>query len=401
MAIGNDAGAIRMKIKTKYTLIMIALTLAVLLTIFELFSFFIINRTNFYLPHSSERAEPGPATAALFNHDLGWEPRHPNSHGYRGKPKNIETAAVSLFGDSFTRGHTKIARSWAHLLELEIGRPVLNFAVGGYGTDQAFLRFQKRYLHKIETPYVILGVMSENIARIVNRYRGFYMRRSNFYFTKPRFDLDHGGNLLLLPNPVGTREEIALLENYDFLRGTGAEDYWYGFFEEYDLNRTAGFPYSFYLVKALPYYLRYYYNLISEDRMDYFDLYEDPHVCTILEEIIFSFIRQAEESGAVPLILFFPNSLDMINHENNGETVYRGFYRNIRGRHDLTFDALDYFIPHLEQGATIESFFRSRSDGHYSAAGEGIVATGIHANLLSADSERQLLNRNPGTGHGK
>ncbi len=132
--------------------------------------------------------------------------------------------------------------------------------------------------------------------------------------------------------------------------------------------------------------------------MDYFDLYEDPHVCTILEEIIFSFIRQAEESGAVPLILFFPNSLDMINHTNSEETIYQDFYRRVRGRHDLTFDALDYFIPHLEQGTTIESFFRSRNDGHYSPAGEGIVAAGIHADLLAADSERQLLNRNPGTG---
>ncbi len=385
-------GADKMKRETKQTVIMITLTLAVLLIMVELCSFLVINRLSFFLPRNEEQDEPRASMLSLFSHDLGWEPRYPNKHGYRGKPKNVEKAAVSLFGDSFTKGHPDIARSWAGLLEQKIGRPVLNFGVGGYGTDQAYLRFEKRYVGKVQTPYVLLGIMSENIARVVNRYRGFYMRRSNLYFTKPRFDLDQEDRLVLVPNPIRTGDELALLDNMDFLRNVGKGDYWYGYYDRYNLNRHAGFPFSCCLIPALPYYVGYYYDSIVEKRMDYFDLYEDPDARSILEQIIFRFIRRAEDNGAVPIILFFPNSLDMMNYSKNGKTVYQGFYRKIRGRHPLTFDALSYFLPHLEQGDEIVSFFRSRSDGHYGQAGEAIVAAGIHADLLDADRERKILN---------
>ena len=49
----------------------------------------------------------------------------------------------------------------------------MNFGVGGFGLDQAYLRYQKM-IREFELPTVLLGFMPENMSRHVNTYRPFY-----------------------------------------------------------------------------------------------------------------------------------------------------------------------------------------------------------------------------------
>jgi hypothetical protein len=131
---------------------------------------------NFYLPielSSPFNLPENPPRPNSFSYELGWEPQYPNDVGYIGVDRDISNAAFAVFGDSYTEAHPEIEKSWPYQLEQKLQRPVLNFGVGGYGTDQAYLRFEKRFIGKLNTPYVGLFVMSENIARIVNRFRGY------------------------------------------------------------------------------------------------------------------------------------------------------------------------------------------------------------------------------------
>ena len=92
--------------------------------------------------------------------------------------------------------------------------------------------------------------MSENIARIVNLYRGFYFRKKHIGFTKPVY-VNRNGVIELLANPLENVKDLEKLADMNFLKEIGKNDYWYNYYEKYGLNRKIHFPYSYYLLRSL------------------------------------------------------------------------------------------------------------------------------------------------------
>ena len=122
-----------------------------------------------------------------------------------------DTLRVALFGDSFTTGGgISDDETYGHQLEVKLNQAgirteVLNFGVGAYGMDQAFLRWQK--VGRDYAPdMVIFGFQSENLNRNVNIFRQLY-RSYGIPFSKPRFVLTDQG-LELLNVPVIPPEQI-------------------------------------------------------------------------------------------------------------------------------------------------------------------------------------------------
>lgn len=100
---------------------------------------------------------------------------------------------IALFGDSFTAGDdASDDEVWGRLLELQLNNAgfrteVLNFGVGAYGMDQAYLRWQS--LGKNFQPdIVIFGLQPDNLKRNVNVFRQL-IHSSGPPFSKPRFTL--------------------------------------------------------------------------------------------------------------------------------------------------------------------------------------------------------------------
>jgi hypothetical protein len=352
----------------------------------------IIKGANFYLPVELKLADTPKMKARfarVFSRDLGWEPQYPTSSlGYRGADKNNKPPYMAVFGDSFTQGYSDIEQSWPFLLEQKMNHPVLNFGVDGYGTDQAYLRFEKYYAGKIKTPFVAMCVMSENIARVVNRYRGFYARKIIIDGTKPMYYQEPDGRMILLPNPLQSADEIGRLRDPAFLKQIGQHDYWYNYFEQYDLNHFIRFPYAYYLIKAMPYYARSYYHRRVGMNPDYHDLYRNAEACAVMDHIIFKFINRARELGTFPVILFFPNWKDMAVYLKEGTTAYRDFYLGVKSRHGATFNAMDYFQPLLDNKEPIASFFKHMLDAHYNPYGEKIISEGLFRDMQRLAGER-------------
>ena len=123
-----------------------------------------------------------------------------------------DTLRIALFGDSFTAGdEVSDDETWGHQLEMRLNQAgirteVLNFGVGGYGMDQAFLRWQKAG-RGYAPDMVIFGFQPENLDRNVN----IFPFTSYFYrpFSKPRFVLTESGRLELVNSPVMPPEQIA------------------------------------------------------------------------------------------------------------------------------------------------------------------------------------------------
>ncbi len=138
---------------------------------------------------------------------------------------------IALFGDSFTAGDdVSDAEVWGGrleqlLLNAGIRAEVLNFGVGAYGMDQAYLR----WLHQgkaFEPDIVIFGLQPDNLKRNLNIFRQL-MNRSGPPLTKPRFALADGGLDLLNSPALPPDQLVAAFE--DFANQPLADyEYYYG-----------------------------------------------------------------------------------------------------------------------------------------------------------------------------
>ena len=174
---------------------------------------------------------------------------------------------VALYGDSFTWSSDVEAQdAWGNVLSTLLDCRVSNFGVGGYGTDQAYLRFREN--DGEGSPVVVIAHQPENILRNVNQYRPLlYPVTLRF---KPRFRLDPDGRLELVDAPLIPVERYAAFVRRpeDFLE------------DEYFLPggpsgvRHARFPFTWTLIRAAA-----HFHIVSElaGTPWYADFYEPDH----------------------------------------------------------------------------------------------------------------------------
>jgi hypothetical protein len=162
-----------------------------------------------------------------YDADLGWTNRPgsctrdkrycANSAGLRAdreyaKERTTGVLRVSLFGDSFIHGHdVGLPGSVAPQLESALAArgikaEVLNFGVGGFGMDQAYLRYSRDDA-KFESDVVVMGLQFENIGRHLMVFRLIAYPQTAIPFSKPRYYFE-GPSLLLANKPAVAPEKI-------------------------------------------------------------------------------------------------------------------------------------------------------------------------------------------------
>ena len=137
-------------------------------------------------------------------------------HNYSQK----EGLRIAIFGDSYSHGdevkfNNTIGNYLQNLLSKQgINAEVLNFAVSGYGMDQAFLRWQL-VKEKFQPDIVILGVQFENVKRHINLLRPFYYYTTEIPYSKPRFIIS-GNKLHLIKNPItDISKTVGIIEDFN------------------------------------------------------------------------------------------------------------------------------------------------------------------------------------------
>ena len=191
-----------------------------------------------------------------YDPDLGWVQvpngrsddglNFANSAGYRAASTDAPGAdpeaargvlRIALFGDSFTHGsQVRFEDSWGYVLERQLNEAglraeVLNFGAGGYGMDQAFLRWRKQ--GRAYRPDVVLfGFLDRDVRRNLNLVRRIGHPTSGNPYSKPRFVLDDGGSLRLINTPTVPLDELPALlrgfeewEFHNYESGYRPEDY--------------------------------------------------------------------------------------------------------------------------------------------------------------------------------
>jgi hypothetical protein len=199
------------------------------------FNFAMASRT--YNPVSSPiiRYDPvlghepvGGASGTLMGHPVSYTADGLRNHGLGGPaPKGSPILAV---GDSFTEGWAVDDDvTWPAYLQHDLGRPVLNAGVRGYGVDQMILRAE-RLAPRFKPGVIVLAFIADDIDRT-----GLAIRQG---IHKPYF-LPAGDSVELHNVPVPTtpyyrrldplRRIVGYSSFLDFImRRIGAYEFWQG-----------------------------------------------------------------------------------------------------------------------------------------------------------------------------
>ncbi len=258
---------------------------------------------------------------AMFHPDLGWD--YPpgvvykdidgvvyshDSDGARRTCTSFENTCIATYGDSFTYcTDVPDEHTWQTFLAQELQCNVKNFGVAGYGTDQAFLKYQ---LHaNVRTNMVMLCIWPENINRVVNIYRPFLHHDERLGLTKPRFVRNAHG-FALIPNPARSVSELEKLKDPAFLAELGELDYWYQFDQRLP---SISVPYLITLFRWREPILRQFgisltrfFPSVVEASYPW-NLYDEQEPLAIMCHIVDEFVKTAVDRESQPLIVILPH----------------------------------------------------------------------------------------------
>ncbi len=287
--------------------------------------------------HEFERYRGANDSTLIYDPDLGWNQRpnvaHHNDAGFVSIEPHVELAPpadrlrIALFGDSFTQG--SFEAGWWRALETGMNAlgdkaEVLNFAVGGYGIDQAFLRWQKDGA-KYRPHIVILGFLADDCLRDVNLLRLMRDPTSGIALMKPRFVLE-GDGLRLINSPTPPPERVPEILA-DFERWPLSRHEW--FFSTADYQQR--------------WWRRSRAGAVIEEKAtpvpkhpsnpELFRL--DGEMAQLAQRILRKMHREVEAGGGSFYVLHLPRPADIALLRTRGELPYRDLLASLKSEHSV------------------------------------------------------------------
>ena len=311
---------------------------------------------------------------------LGWPSRR---NGHQPRPAETfitsEEPCISLYGDSFVYAdEVRDEEAWGNVLSVRLGCRVGNFGVGGYGTDQAYLRFKNNI--KDQAPISVLGIFPYNILRNVNQYR-FLLTGGETYGFKPRFVMDDG-ELRLVSIPTVGYEELEsfferpgrVLQNESFIPDS-----------EYGPVQFS-FPYSMSLIRLAmkERVTQWLFNRPS------WTLFAQPRHPTqsmeITSAIASAFNEECGRRNKTCVVIIFPTPSSYDRFEKGHDLITRALMADLETNGVAVLDVTSGFAKSLKGRSYCELLTEPQScTGHLNAHGNRVLAGVVFEFLRSAD----------------
>ncbi|ETX05500.1 MAG: hypothetical protein ETSY2_22565 [Candidatus Entotheonella gemina] len=317
-----------------------------------------------------------------FHADWGWDIPKPKRGALGNRTGQTygqqETYKIKTFGDSFVYGF-RLAdeETFQSCVEQKSGWSCLNYGVDGFGTDQAFLKYQE---NRVPSQYTILGILDENIARVVATWWSFYSFRdvNNIVGTKPRFIVQND-KFVLSPNPIGSYQDLQKLHNADFIETLKDKDYWPYYHWQTNAPPHLRWPAMATLLPHLNFFVRnviaMYKNRFAPtyesetSRRRFYHLYrQHPEALKIMKYIIREFVHTAQQRGEIPIILIFPIKDSMQIIKTYRKKPYQELVSYLQ---HMSYNFIDFGDVFLQEDHKSLYF---KNDFHLSAKGNERVA---------------------------
>lgn len=325
---------------------------------------------------------PFPITESAFstymqrrNDVTGWPANGDDRHTWNGArfsplfSSTNEEACLAVFGDSFAWGDGVAAdEAWPELLAKARGCAVANYGVGGFGSDQALLRFLSL---QPTGKKVLLTFIAENILRNVNQYRDLLYPSTGFGL-KPVFSM-HEQKLFAHPLPRLTYSEYLefiqapaqVLEHEFFVPGGESG------------IQSMQFPY---VLTGFRLFKHFHVRSKLNSAPRYLEFYLPGHTSNALQttfHIIKAFQVEAERMNRQFSLILLPlcDELDYFLHYHT--RITEPLLKQLDEAKVPYIDLFPVFLNANQEGG-FEQYFQSCS-GHYNAKGNSFVAK--HLNL--------------------
>ncbi len=285
---------------------------------------------------------------------------------------------VAAFGNSFVYcNEVSNEAAWPRLVEqLSPDIEVLNYGVGGYGLDQAYLRYLEEGT-RLSPEIVIVGFTPDDLGRVVNVYRRFRSNRE-IPLIKPRYLLRQNGDLELLPTPVrGAADYARYLADPRAVRDLGRYDEWYEplIYDDpmYDYSATVRLLTATWMVVQ-----RRYFRGAVPIRHGVFDAASAAF--RIQMALFHRFADAVHASGRQSLVLLLPDR-ESVERARSGRRPVLASLMDAMGREHL--DYVDATAAFVQSGRPerVDAWFMP--GGHYSQVGNRLVAMWLAQQLRS------------------
>lgn len=297
-----------------------------------------------------------------------------NSHGIRSSREYELTPPddvlrIATFGDSFTNcTDVNNEETWqASLEKIALNLEVLNFGVGGYGLDQAYLRYLEMGLqHK---PHIVfIGYLSKDIFRHVNTFRPFYFPDTSLPLTKPRFIIDNE-ELSLIPNPMDSLVDynMLLLQPKETLAKIGENDFFYA--KGYKSSKFDFSP----TVRFFKLAVNNFSNSSTKSIVEASEAFE------LTMKIFDKFHASVSNNNALPIIVIFSDIADLTSYQYSKTKSYSSLIAYFDSKGYQYIDLMEIFDKTGKDYKLKKLFV----NGHYSPFTNTLVAKHIQSYLLN------------------
>lgn len=252
--------------------------------------------------------------------------------------------------------------------------------MGGYGTDQALLRFAANRADKAAVS--VLGLFPVNMMRNVNQYRHLRTEDSPHGF-KPRFVVE-GDSLRLIPKPDPTYAE--LLFHLDGTLKTLLP------YEAFEPGTRVGpvpfeFPFTLTLARLLVHDQVKSWLLDRPSWIDFLDTDHPSQARQVTTELCDRFVKQCDARGKECFVLLLPTPSSYDYFRTTGALVMEPLMLEFSKRN----------IPHLNLTTRVSKALAARpfaeiltnkphpGMGHFNAEGNRMVAQFVFDYLAEAD----------------
>jgi hypothetical protein len=302
---------------------------------------------------------------AVFDSDLGFDNFAGSIRGRRGLLPGKRNFC-STYGASFTYcDEVTYEQSWQYQIESVLNEKILNMGVGGFCTDQAYLKFLK-YYKSYPTDVVVLGFHSTilpDLLTIVDDMR--------YFLIEPRYK-KRGNQIVHVKIPVSNVVELETIRKCDFkLKEIFENDDGYVFLKKYcgiDLIDKYKFPFIIDFLKILI----AQYNFFKKGYNSCIDYMEkEAGIHQIINHIFDEFLKKSREYNFYPLIIincdYYSMDKYLFNFDKNLDYFKKQGVCVIEIR-----DLFNYELSNKR--ITLSDLFVKIPEGHYSYSATQIIA---------------------------
>ncbi len=210
-----------------------------------------------------------------------------------------KSVKVVVVGDSYTQGaESDDDNAYPAQLADILGTSVANHGVGGYGPVQSFINLNERLQNYPHAKVVVLGIMYENLYRMMNSYRPVLYEKTSDYGLKP----------YMADAQIQSHPGSESFKDIDSFRRYAAS----AFSNDFWAKPVARFPYSLSLVNSLRSNYFYFRKLQKQFRAlgfpEYFLVFKSEQVSSQLISLMNQFTEYALGAGVQPIVVFIPRN---------------------------------------------------------------------------------------------